>query len=541
MRTPAVGFDEESFTRLARACDRLLETPGAGPSRLAVECLHVLNQHPLQLEKYRDLAPVFGGGPDKTPGYIKVGRKLRFLSYNGAALARNFWRCASYRIHGRPVDFEDINVDNIDVLIVSWLVNIAHVRDEDDFYFGRIQAALAEQGLTSLLVWRNQSGRPAAALMTAAARTGPYARVLLPDVAGLRTEWGLLMKAAGIRRGLRRQAASTTDKLDRSVALFAAKRAVTHATVVNLRLQDQIERLCRRLRPSAVITLYEGYAWERNVWRAARAADDAVVCVGYQHTILQRLAHAVFRPLGRECRSGPDVILTLGEVTSGMLKKSPVGAVAEIIEFGSHRRSPVVTAGGPSQNATFLVLPEGIESECILLFEFALRCAALMPNARFVFRTHPVLPFDTVSPKLSTGGHLPPNVIVSDRREIEADFERAGYLLYRGSSAVLYAVIAGLRPFYVAAAEELSIDPVFELGLWRETVASPLEVKERFERIRRQPNAASADEWRQAAAYCARYTVPIESRAVEKLADIVNRRKIGLRDGISKRNIADTR
>jgi hypothetical protein len=126
----------------------------------------------------------------------------------------------------------------------------------------------------------------------------------------------------------------------------------------------------------------------------------------------------------------------------------------------------------PRSLPTFLVLPEGIGSECIYLFEFALECARRLPEARFIFRTHPVLPFERLEPNIRGYYPVPDNVEVSRGRPIEDDFARATYLLYRGSSTVIYAVLAGLKPFYIVRPDEIDLDPLYELAEWREHVHS---------------------------------------------------------------------
>ena len=61
-------------------------------------------------------------------------------------------------------------------------------------------------------------------------------------------------------------------------------------------------------------------------------------------------------------------------------------------------------------------------------------------------------------------------ILVSQSHDIEDDFKRSGYLLYRGSSTVIYAILAGLKPFYVHVHGEVEIDPIYTLEAWKEKV-----------------------------------------------------------------------
>jgi hypothetical protein len=117
-----------------------------------------------------------------------------------------------------------------------------------------------------------------------------------------------------------------------------------------------------------------------------------------------------------------------------------------------------------------LVTPEGIESECVLLFDFAIALAKRSADMNFIFRTHPVLPYEMLVQKYTRFAILPVNCMVSDLADIEEDFKRTDFLLYRGSSVSMYATMQGLRPVYYAVAGEISIDPLYQLGNWRITI-----------------------------------------------------------------------
>jgi hypothetical protein len=157
----------------------------------------------------------------------------------------------------------------------------------------------------------------------------------------------------------------------------------------------------------------------------------------------------------------------------------------------------------------FLVLPEGTVSECLFLFGFALECARRLPDTRFIFRTHPVLPFDRIKGKLS----WPENVEVSQNPKIEDDFARAGYILYRGSSTVLYGVLAGLKPFYVSKPGEVNFDPLYELQCWRESVQSVEELIAHY-----RAHTSNAD-WPIARDYCSDYVLPIQDTAIDEILE----------------------
>ena len=153
------------------------------------------------------------------------------------------------------------------------------------------------------------------------------------------------------------------------------------------------------------------------------------------------------------------------------------------------------------------MIPEGLESECLILFDFALTVAVRMPDTQFVLRTHPVLPFDSLARRYPRFRTLPGNVRVSDRVAIIDDFAQCDLALYRGSSAAVHAVLAGVRPVYVERPGELPIDPLFALEGWRRHVAT---VEALGAIVAADRAAASEDrrhEWEPARAFCERYVV----------------------------------
>jgi len=500
------------YERLAATCDALLCRPDASLDWIANPFLHVVSEHPVHLAPYQDLLGRAGSGGNQSGPSPPVARK-RPAAIRLAAFLRNVLRSAA----GPAPDTHPGDGERYPVLIVSWLVNAGHLEAVEDFYIGPLQAMLAERGVPSVLVLRNQTGERTRDLQARARRNGPCARLILPDLARAGQELALLGRCLRLARQVRQAEAGAPTPLARATCREARRAALSSETAVNLRLHAQLVELCRRVRPALVLTLYEGHAWERCVWRAARDADPSVLCAGYQHTILRPRQHAIRRALGAGTRADPDLILTLGDVTRRSLERSPGLGAQRFLTLGTHRR----TAKGPLPETprglpAFLVLPEGNESECRILFEFALACARRLPEVRFIFRMHPVLPFERVEPHLQGYKPPPPNVEVSREKAMETDLERAGYLLYRGSSTVLYGILAGLKPFYVACADEMDTDPLYDLSEWRERVTSPEELVERYMASQAREAAALVDEWQRARTFCEAYTQSIRPAALDE-------------------------
>ena len=70
---------------------------------------------------------------------------------------------------------------------------------------------------------------------------------------------------------------------------------------------------------------------------------------------------------------------------------------------------------------------------------------------------------------------MPSNIILSNRT-IKDDINSSNLVLYRGSTAVINAVIAGLRPIYLNLTGEMTIDPLHQFDKFKTNVSKPLDL-----------------------------------------------------------------
>jgi hypothetical protein len=205
-----------------------------------------------------------------------------------------------------------------------------------------------------------------------------------------------------------------------------------------------------------------------------------------------------------------------------MLEEGHAPLGTRLVTFGTFRR----TADDPVRlprptSRTVLVLPEGNLPEARLLFNVAMRVAMLTPDHRFIFRCHPMLPFDQVRPHLHDVPERFPNIELSDYHTIGADFSRSSVLLYRGSSSVLYAVLHGIKPIYLHDDGSPDIDPLFEVTGWREVVSSPRGMSEALQRYAREQDPNLTEAWRSLAEYVKTYAMPVDETSIDRFLDAV--------------------
>ncbi|HWG75759.1 MAG TPA: hypothetical protein VN660_03095 [Steroidobacteraceae bacterium] len=525
---------EAEYDAIAAGCDLLLRARDTSLERIAIPILHVVSEHPGWTAQYAAVLEAQRAGRFLPP------RTLSADTRTAARVARAAWRCLK-RAPQRRLPLLNVGAGSllhrtVDVLIVSHLAEPSQIGRSADFYFGDIQLLLDERGVSSALVWvdhlRSADMRLACFERLEAPRRGLLPRYVAPlteariwrrcfaAAAILRREADRL-PTSGARPGLGQRC--TSDGLQRSLAALASRHAVYEATAANLRMHECVANCCRHLRPRIVITTHEGDACDRLIWHAARSADPSILCVGYQHTRMLSRAHAIRRSLradGLHC--DPDVILTVGEFTRSELSQCADLAPIRLITYGSHRWVDTsIQAPFGQRPRACVVLPDAYELETVLLFGFALDCARVNAGITFILRPHPAVDFPALLSRHARLRELPANVRVSTGT-LEQECQAARYCLYRGSSAVVQALLCGVKPFYLARAGELRFDPLYALGEWREVISSTDEFLSRIVCADlAEPSAAQSAA--RARRLCDRYVSKVQPEALDELLALASR------------------
>ena len=247
--------------------------------------------------------------------------------------------------------------------------------------------------------------------------------------------------------------------------------ALSYSTVRNLIIANQIKDIVDTYSPSCIVTTYEGHAWERLAFSAARSAKFNIKCIAYQHAPIFRLQHAIRRPIGEQYN--PDIILTSGTVSKNQLELSNKLCKTKIITLGSGRNIKLKMAYLSQKYKTFscLVAPEGKMEECNIIFNFSLKCAIKNPTMIFIWRFPPMVNIKLLIKHNNIFLNLPNNIIVS-RITLLKDILRSRFILYRGSSVVIQSVVFGLKPIYLKIYDELTIDPLYAITQGRDIICN---------------------------------------------------------------------
>lgn len=490
-------MNEDQYQALCKACDQILLAPDSTAECVAIPWLHVIRAHPIFLESY---AEIFGQQvPRNGLRYVRnVASALRHL---GKALTADKQAWSS--VGELP--------QRCDVLMVSHLVNESFPRQEGDFYYGKVAGELAGQGISTTIALINYTEEPPATLARSWRQT-KIPRVILAPVLGFAAEWSLYRRARAEVGRLRRAFAGQTDNLNRRVMSRAILEAASGGAVSALRVGEQIKALVARLQARAIVVTYEGHSWERIAFAAARAVSPQIRCIGYQHAALFNLQHAVQRRLGDNYN--PDVILTSGPVSQARLQKNPQLHDVYIKALGSNRsfaRQPTrVWRRGSGEKCVCLVLPEGMISECKLLFGFALECAKLIPGIEFIWRLHPNMNYEALIRENPSFGELPPNIILS-RHTLAEDIASSHWALYRGSTAIVQAAVSGVLPVYLHQDNEIPIDTLYEIQDLHARVLVPND----FKVLMKETEAADVQaKTEQIQDYCEQIFTPMDTRVL---------------------------
>jgi hypothetical protein len=496
---------EEQYRLLCEACDQVLLAPDSTIERISIPWLHVIREHPVFLTSYIDLFKPAKGGR-------AIVRKWWLFFRNRAGWFKQI--VSTLRADGQSWFGPKELPRGVDFLFVSHLLNESQAGNAEDFYFAGLANELVARGHSAVIALINHTGKDAKPL-AARWNGSPVPRVILSGSLRLLEEVNLHRRLQNESLRLGKLAQIEGSGLRRRVIARASEEALSGGALTVLRMASQIGALAAILQPKTIVITYEGHAWERVAFASARSRHPSVRCIGYQHAALFKLQHAIRRNLSPQYN--PDHILTAGEITQAQLSRAPGLREIPVTVLGSNRGSIGSLEKGQTAAGTqgriwgkapaCLVIPEGIASECDTLFNFALVCAQLLPQIRFIWRLHPILSFESLVSKNKKFRQLPANVEMS-RMPINQDLERCRWALYRGTTAVMQAVLSGLRPIYLKLADELSIDPLHELNTFRVTIESPEDFLRIINVDLNDDRNSEEKEFKVAYDYCRRYFLP---------------------------------
>lgn len=449
------NFDK--YNELCKACDSVLLGEGSNLITISIPWLHVVRPHPVFLSQYDN---VFGHS-DKDHNYSKYIRHTlrQFIACNSfflnpLASHPSWW--TSYELTG-----------SADILFVSHLINKCHIGLPNDFYFGDLPKRLKMHGITSSFALINHTS--SSSLSDSDWRHGEstprfFLSKYLPFLEELEIRCQLVKESRRLINAIPRAPYSHIR-----VWQEAARQSLSSGSISNLRIAHQVQHLVDIIRPRFVVTTFEGHGWERLVFASARLVNPDILCFGYQHAALFPLQHSISRDLGS--RYDPDILLSTGPTAAAKLRSQMSDHIKPITVVGSVRSISGIVGPVPLKTDCILILPEGLIDECLLMFRFALKAAFLFPKIEFIWRLHPLisrLQLLRLEPMFSK---LPSN-IRWPILPLDNDFALARWSLYRGSTAIFQAAAYGCLPIYLHLNDDLTVDPLSDIKMYRPIVST---------------------------------------------------------------------
>ena len=446
----------KKYKELCKIFDQILAHNDVTSQVSANKYLHVLSSHPESIAKYR------------LSKMTKIFFLVRFKLINIAKIGHSIFDKKYYYANSKPVEVES------DVLFISHLVKKRQLSKDNDSYFGNLPNQLLEYGVSSsialikhvkvdnqkaLHIWNEDS----------------IARFILSPSLDFLSEIKLYRSQKKSKKILK--CILNHFKVDKALRKDILLHHLSPGTISSLRIALQVVDIANKVGAKFIVTTYEGHAWERMVYFYAKKANPNIKCFGYQHAAVFKFQHAIMRPLG--AKYNPNTIFTSGLIAKDILEKSQLKEI-KIICLGSTKySSPNALI---NKNICCLVIPEGFVSESLGLFNLALDFAKRYPKQKFIWRLHPILNFEELKKNNSIFKDIPENIIISNGT-LDSDIQKCNSVLYRGSTAVVNAINAGLKPiYYQQFADELSIDPIHTCHLGKffahnqETLALALEI-----------------------------------------------------------------
>ena len=421
----------EKYQEICKIYDQILINQSA-PEIVANQYLHLIKPHPESIKNYN------------LPRFFKIYLPLRFLLIEIIRILQS--------IFVKKNNFN--NNFKSEVLFVSHLTNTKQLSEDDDAYFGGLPNQLFDQGYKSSIALINpinvKNHKPSNVW-----RRSKVQRIVLNSTLSFLSEIRLCVAQIKSKKQLNYIVKNL--KIDTLITKAALIYHFSSGTFAALRIAIQIENIVKKTNAKYIITTYEGQVWECLVYYYARKANPNIKCFGYQHSAVFEHQNLIRRTLTSNYI--PDVILTSGLIAKNLFKQRLLN-IDKVSCLGSSRHLP--PSFPPCEVNCCLVIPEGFITESLLLFKISLNYAKEHQNQKFIWRLHPLLSFDNLIKTSSIFNNLPNNIYLS-KGDLDIDIRNCNSVLYRGSSAVVVAINAGLKPiYYQSSLNEFNIDPIYQ-------------------------------------------------------------------------------
>ena len=450
----------KQYKKVCIACDKILDAASNNDEIVSFPILHVLREHPVFLKPYNF---IFSKARSVESKPLNLFKKLNIIT-------SAFF---DYKIKNIPYEFDK---DSRKLIIVSHIHNSNQCNNINDASFGMLHKDLLEfSNIKPIILLINHTSVSSKKLSKKFANN-KIDKIVLPKSSGLFNEFKIFFRLIlSVNRFTK--SVETKNSIESYLIGAISRPSNLIQSLSILRIGFFIEKMVKTYNPKYIMTTYEGYSSERIIFSSARKANNEILCFGYQHSILNKYTHSLARSIGK--KYNPNHIFCCGDITNNLLSNCDTLKGVATSVLGSPNQPSLNINSQPitnNKNLTFLFLPEAIESEYKIFFKFILECAEVFPNYHFIWRSHPSLDIEKLV--FFKTNILLSNISIS-QNTFEDDLEASNIAIYRGTTAVIRAVMEGLTPIYLKTKGEIGIDIMHDLNINR--ILSTSELKNIFQ------------------------------------------------------------
>lgn len=254
------------------------------------------------------------------------------------------------------------------------------------------------------------------------------------------------------------------------VIIFGFIKSFARSTFYNHVLFFEFFSLIKKTSPKFLIFTFEGQSYERVIIYAAKLANPKIKIIGYQNSPIIKNQNTFF--LKFKPKFMPDEIWTSGSFCKKVIKnkfkiKTKILGSPKFIHQNTISKNIHLNA---RKKFTCLVAPEGVLSETYILFNFCLNYLKIHNNINFLWRLHPEISKEKLFNNFSFFNYKSNEVKFTNNED--TDFISSDLFLYRGTTLVTQAVKFGLRPLYLSLGQkDFNIDPLYKYQhIWKKTI-----------------------------------------------------------------------
>ena len=356
--------------------------------------------------------------------------------------------------------FNNFKKNKAEFIILSHVIS-RNIKDYEDFYFGDLQKKLKKIGYSSQKVLINH-------IKLDKSQITNNDSIILPKIDNFFIELSIFRKQISLFFFSIKKIYKLY-KMDVKVTLiiiFLLKILSSH-TQSALRIGLQMKYLVKNLSSKYLIFTFEGYSYEKSICIFNRN----IRTFSYQNTPLNICQFSIKH---YKQNSLPDFILTKNEIYNKYLKNE-LRLNCKFLTFGdlNYRKSNITIKKNISNS--ILLIPEGNTYEVSLMIKFIENNFKKNKNIKFTIRFHPIFPREEI--KYFKSKFINEKNVIFSEDTINNDLFSNSFVIYRGSSLIFRAVIAGLIPIYLEKGTEIDVLKILNISYNRLNISKNINDK----------------------------------------------------------------